>query len=302
MTDGSQPDVSIIIYAGNAVAPARRALESVLGQEGIADAEVFLADGSGLPEMEELARSLPEVRHLVVPPGPMPVVKGAAMAAARGALVAVLDPADEAEPGWLAGLQTAMKNGAAAAGGGVLLHPECSVSDQAAYLFEYGAFVPPLADGPTHGDLPGNNVVYRRQALQDWCGDLLAGGFWKPFFHQRIRGQGGVLLLTGAMVVRHRTSYRAGAVLRRFYHFGRCFGGMRPAHATPGRNLMFRLLGPLVPLVLSARHLSRAAGHPASRRLLPGAGAMLVAICWAWGVGECLGYWLGPGASCRRVT
>ena len=21
---------------------------------------------------------------------------------------------------------------------------------------------------------------------------------------------------------------------------------------------------------------------------------MLVAICWAWGVGECLGYWLGP--------
>jgi len=136
----------------------------------------------------------------------------------------------------------------------------------------------------------------------DWCADLLPRGFWKPFFHQRIRGRGGIMSLTPAMRVRHGTGYTGAQVLGRFYHFGRCFGGMRPAHVSRARRLAYRLLCPVIPLQLSLRHLWRSARRQGTRRLLGSAAPMLVAICFAWGMGECVGYWLGPGRSCGKVV
>jgi len=299
---GPGPGVSVILFARAADEALRRSLASLREQDGIEEAEVLLADGSGDPRMADMAGCFPGLRHLRLDPAPMPVLKGAAIRAAAGEVVAILDPGDVAEPGWLRGLRQSLEEKIAAVGGCVTLDPAAGTVDRAAYLFEYGAFAPPLPGGPTAGDLPGNNVAYRREVLVDWCGDLLLRGFWKPFFHQRIRGRGGILSLRPEMRVRHCTGYTGGQALTRFYHFGRCFGGMRPMYVSPARRLAYRVLCPLIPFQLSLRHLLRAGRRKGTRRLLPSAGPMLVAICVAWGVGECVGYWLGAGRSCHKVV
>ncbi|HEY3254083.1 MAG TPA: hypothetical protein VGJ91_09055, partial [Polyangiaceae bacterium] len=172
----------------------------------------------------------------------------------------------------------------------------------AAYLFEYGAFNAPLAPGPTSGDLPGNNVAYRRSVLLDTCGDILqAEGFNKPFFHERLRALGRELVIRPSMCVKHLTHYRLLPFGMRRFHYGRCFGATRVRRARPARKALFRAFAPIVPSLLVTRHLLRALKHRKNRRLLPHAGLALCGVCAFWGVGEWLGCWFGAGDSCQEL-
>ena len=253
--------------------------------------------------MAALAQRFPGTRYIAIPGGNLPALKGAAIREARGELVAVLDPSDAADPEWIDEMLAAFADpGVCAAGGAVMLSGARSAGNVAAYLFEYGAFNPPIAAGDTRGDLPGNNVAYRRSALIDTCADILASeGFNKPFFHERIRARGGRLVICPTMRVRHLTSYRFLAFGVRRFHYGRCFGAVRVRRATPARKALYRAFAPTVVPILIARHLRRALSHPGNRRLLPGAALALCGVCTFWGVGEWLGYWFGPGRSCQEL-
>ncbi|MHC4513511.1 MAG: glycosyltransferase family 2 protein [Planctomycetota bacterium] len=297
----ASPVLSVITFAREDPLAVRHALESLADQVEEHPVEVIVADGSGEPEA--VTREFPWVRHLSLPPGPMPVLKGAAIQAAQGEVVAILDPLDAADPDWIRRILEALAGpeSVAGIGGTVLPDGDRTGANQAAYLFEYGQFAPPLRAGPTTGDLPGNNVAYRRKALVDWCGDLIPNGFWKPFFHDRIRRRGGELHLCPGMRVHHRTRHRFWPFARRCWNYGRCFGAMRLEKTSLGRRVLFIVCGPVVPLLLCLRHVVRALQHPYNRKLLPRAFLPLLGVCMAWGLGECLGYWLGPGSSCEKV-
>lgn len=298
----ARPGVSVIVFVGERSSGLRACLASLARQEGIAEAEVLLADGSGGAATGFVATEYPWVRHMKLAPASMPVLKAQAIRAAAGEIVAILDSVDTAEANWLREARLGLAGGASAVGGAVLLEEQASMASAAAYLFEYGAFTPPITPGPTRGDLPGNNVAYRSQALLDGCGDLLREGFWKPFCHDRMRRQGGRFVIHPAMRVRHHARYRMREAVARFFHFGRCFGALRLVREESGRRrFLYRTLGPAVPPLLVVRHLLRALGHPCNRRLVPRAGPALAGICVAWGLGECLGTWFGAGSSCARV-
>ena len=253
--------------------------------------------------MAALAQRFPGTRHIALPGGNLPTLKGAAIREARGELVAVLDPSDAADPDWIDEMLAAFADpDVCAVGGAVLLSGAGSAGNVAAYLFEYGAFNPPIAAGDTQGDLPGNNVAYRRNALTDTCADILASeGFNKPFFHERIRARGGRLVIRPTMRVRHLTHYPFLAFGVRRFHYGRCFGAVRLRRASPARKALYRAFAPAVVPILIVRHLRRALSHPGNRRLLPGAALALCGVCAFWGVGEWLGYWFGPGRSCQEL-
>jgi glycosyltransferase involved in cell wall biosynthesis len=300
----SVPRVSVVVAARTPPAAAREALASLAAQRRAADIEVLLADGSDDGRLAALAAVLPHARHLRLPRGNLPALKGAAIREARADIVAVLDPADVADDDWVDELLAAFADPGVSAVGGAVLPPLArNAGNVGAYLFEYGAFNPPLAAGDAPGDLPGNNVAYRRRVLTEDCADLLeAEGFNKPFFHERIRERGGRLVLRPSMRVRHLTehSFPAFAVSR--FHYGRCFGAVRARRAPPSRRLLYRVFAPAVAPILAARHIRRALAHPANRRLLPRAALALCGVCAFWGVGEWLGYWAGPGRSCRELA
>jgi GT2 family glycosyltransferase len=293
----------VIVAARSFVPTLEACLKSLAAQQRPAP-EVLVVDGTADGQLAVYAeRLLPAAIHLPVPGGNLPALKAAAIRRASGDFIAVLDPSDAAEPDWTAEIVRAFEDPTVTAvGGSVTLAGSAAAGNVAAYLFEYGAFSPPLAAGDAPGDLPGNNVAYRRSALLETCADILAAeGFNKPFFHKRIREAGGRLVLVPSLRVRHLTSYRLGAFGARRFHYGRCFGSVRARRAAPLQAAKYRLFAPLVPGLLVTRHLIRAAQHPSNRKLLPGAALALCAVCACWGVGEWLGYWFGPARSCEEL-
>ena len=296
------PRVSVVVAARAPPDTTEQALSSLAGQRRAAEIEVIIADGSEDGRMKSLAQRFPGMRGIAVPGGNLPALKGAAIRQARGELVALLDPGDAAEPGWIDEMLAAFADpDVDAVGGAVLLSGAGSAANVAAYLFEYGAFNPPLAAGDTQGDLPGNNVVYRRSVLTELCADILESeGFNKPFFHERIRARGGRLVIRPAMRVRHLTHHAFTAFGVRRFHYGRCFGAVRVRRAPSLKKVLYRIFAPVVAPLLIARHLRRAASHPGNRRLLPRAALALCGVCVLWGLGEWVGYWFGPGKSCHE--
>jgi hypothetical protein len=297
------PRVSVIVFVRDDPSRCEAALASLRAQEDAGVAEILLADGSGGAFVPPAAGSGPTVRHLRLDAAPMPVLKAAAIRAARAPLVAILDPTDVAGPGWLRAIldEFPADPRVAAVGGEVELGGADTPANRGAYLFEYGAFAPPMRAGPTEGDLPGNNVAYRRSALVEDCADLLVAGFWKPFFHARLRALGRTFHVVPTMRVRHETHHRLLPFCRSRHHYGRCFGAMRLRRCSPGRRWVYRLGAPAVIGILVLKQLARALRHPGRRRLLPRAALPLLAICASWGSGEWAGYWFGAGRSCEQV-
>src|SRR4029077_19190848 len=134
-----------------------QALASLAAQTRAADIEVIVADGSDGAEVAALLRPYPNMRRRHVPGGNLPALKAAAIREARGELVAVLDPGDAADPGWVDEMLAAFAEpGVAAVRGSVVLPTRGGAANVAASLFEYGAYTPPIRSGDTDGDLPGN--------------------------------------------------------------------------------------------------------------------------------------------------
>lgn len=299
----SRPSISVIVATCRASPDPGPTLASLEAQ-GMADlAEVLVVDPSNRRQVADSADGGAPWRHVQLPNANMPRLKEAAIRAARADVVAMLDATASAEPEWIRELLAAFDDPEiAAVGGSVSLADAGSCTSRALFLFEYGAFNPPLAAGPTEGDLPGNNVAYRRSLLLEGCAEVLdQEGFNKPFCHQRLREMGGHLILRPRMAVRYRAPSDFGAVARSRFHYGRCFGATRRRRSTLVMRLLYILGSPLVPILLVVRHLGRCRSHPENRRLLAGATAPLIGICLSWGFGEWLGTWFGAGASCRAL-
>jgi len=297
------PRVSVVVFTRAYPHTIGETLLSLERQRRFAEIEVILADGTAGGSAEKLRERFPWLRQVRVPGGNMPALKGRAIQAARSEIIAILDATDAAEPGWIGEILAGLSEERVSAVGGVVVFDgPATAANRAAYLFEYGAFNPPIHSGPTEGDLPGNNVAYRRALLVETCGDILSEeGFNKPFFHERIREQGGTLAIRATMSVRHLTNHRFLTFGISRFHYGRCFGATRWRRSSWRRRLFYSLFAMTIPFLLMIRHMARSLRHPANRRLLPHAGLALLGVCAFWGVGEWLGYWFGPGRSCSEL-
>ena len=230
-----KPRVSVVVAAREPPDTTGQSLASLARQARASEIEVLVVDGSNDGKMASFAQRFPGCRHIALPGGNLPALKAEAIRQARGEFIAVLDPSDEAAPNWIDEILAAFAESSVwAVGGSVTLSGSRNSGNVAAYLFEYGAFNPPIGAGPTTGDLPGNNVAYRHIVLTEICADILAAeGFNKPFFHERIRIRGGLLVIRPTMRVSHLTHYALVDFGVRRFHYGRFFGAVRIRRASP---------------------------------------------------------------------
>ena len=300
------PEVSVVIAASENTARLHETLAALGTQNGIDRAELVIAYGGDDGDDVDGGigiHELPRVRVLRLAGETLPGLKAAGLRAAGSELVAILDPWDVPDPGWLRAVRDAFRDPSVTViAGAVALDERATAAERAAYLFDLGAFAPPVAPGPTNGDLPGTNICYRSSVLEETCADILKTGYFKPLLHDRLRAAGKSLHLAGPeMGVRHLWPQRLTTFLLRRFHHGRCFGAMRAADATVARRLLYVLSAPLVPALLAVRHIRRAWSRPDGRSLLHGCALHLIAVCAAWGLGEWVGCWLGRGRSCEQV-
>lgn len=218
------------------------------------------------------------------------------LAEARGDVVAFTTARCVVASGWADALLYAIGRGAAGVGGPIGLAPGAGVAAVAAHLVRFSGFLPPLAAGPVH-HVAGDNAAYPRRLLERHAATL-ADGFWEVEFHERIRGDGALLVVPDAAAEVRSAPNLFDLAKHRFRH-ARHFAAWRVG---TGRGSRARTLfaTPLVPLVLTRRILARAWSRPGLRlRALAATPAILVLSAF-WAVGEAAGALAPPGADAAR--
>lgn len=266
-------------------------------------AEIIVADSSTDGTDKLVAQQFPEVRlHHFAEPLTLPELRGRAIAAARGDIIAVLDPYSVVREGWLSVLIAAHAERAnLIIGGAVGLYGEatCSLSRWALFINEYGMFMPPVPAGKT-AILPGSNISYKRTLLfQNEQAQYPV--FWKTFANWDAEARGSALWLEPALVVDLYKPIPLFDFWRtRFWH-GRCFAGMRVAEAPLGTRLIRAASTPVVPFLLLWRWGKKygAKGRQRDKFILTVPWQLL--LFGQWAMGEFVGYLFGPGRSCEKL-
>lgn len=296
------PALSVIIASVNGYPYIARCLRSLEEQRAKACAEVIVVEGSGDDTARRIAEEYPWAT--VIPlsvPRPIPQLRSLGIRRARAGIVVTTEDHCLFDENWYERiLQAHRVHPHPAIGGAVENGSRRRLVDWAAYICEYGKFMLPFPPGPAP-DLPGPNVSYKREVLEEVCGDLLDQGVWENLLHERLLSKGMELWVEPSIVVYHAKTFGFWEFLAQRYHFGRSFGAGRVARAPLSTRAFFVVISPLLPPLFLWRYARAFIGKRRFIgefiRTLP----LLVLFAAAWSVGEFLGYTFGDGGSSLRV-
>jgi glycosyltransferase involved in cell wall biosynthesis len=295
--------LSVVIAAHNASATIRPCLAALVDQVDRHNGEVIVADSSTDGTDAIVREGFPRVRLLHFAESlALPHLRARGIAAACGEIIAILDPYALAGPGWAAALLLAHEQQPnLVIGGTVELY---QAGDQglltwATYINEYGMFMPPLPPGSME-ILPGSNISYKREALFE--GDRPRyTEFWKTFANEEVVAAGAPLWQAPDMNVLLWKPIPFGDFLRTRYDHGRCFAGMRTAHAPVAERVARMLSAPLLPLAFlwrwGRRYWVKGRGRSRFVLTLP----LQILLFGNWARGEFMGYLRGPGQCCEKL-
>lgn len=287
--------ISVIVTSYGSVESLEQCLAALRGQAE----EIVVADCSEADPGIALSARFPEVRWLRFgEKRTVPEMRWAALRETTGEVVAAVESRCVPDGEWCRKLVEAheARPEAPAVGGPVALAAGASARDRAIYLCEYGAFAPPIEEGPA-AEISGANLSYKRAALMEHR-DLLDAGRWEALIHARWVAEGRMLWLSGARI-RFRNGMKLGDTLRQRFHYARSYAADRMAGRPKAEAWLRGLTAPALPVVL----LARLWGHCGSKGLR---GMMLGSLGWVvlfqtvWSVGECAGY-LAGGSKKRHV-
>jgi hypothetical protein len=299
---GPPRDLSIVLAAHDASAVMAQSLSALFALKGIEHIEVIVADSS-TDSTPSIVRRFPGLRLLHFDePLTVPELRGRGIAASCGSVIAILDPFSIVAPNWIDAVMAAHEQCASPViGGTVDLHQPVAQTlfAWAAYLNEYGLFMPPVSAGATD-ILPGCNLSYKRAALFD--GDRPRFEvFWKTFVNWDIERGGRPLWLAPEVLVRlSKPVPFTDFLISRFDH-GRCFAGMRAAGWNWPTRLLRASTAPMLPVIMLWRWGRRCWAKRRNRRKLIATLPLQVLLFGMWAVGEGWGYLRGTGRSCRRL-
>jgi hypothetical protein len=241
--------------------------------------------------------------HCIVEVGPFassaaPRAQGIRAAAAP--LVALAEDHCFPEPRWAEALARAHEGPWAAVGPVIGNANPATRTSWANLLVEYAPWLAPRVSGEMD-HLPGHNSCYKRDVLLRYGSELETLLQAESTLHWDLRAKGESLYLEGAAQANHLNYSVPFSWLRMRFLGGRLFAATR-AHNWPiWRRGLYAVGGPLIPWVRLWRILRelRRPGRP--RFVLPGVLIPLIAGLIVDGLGEILGYALGPGDAAERL-
>jgi Glycosyl transferase family 2 len=296
------PDVelSVVVPAVNTLLDLTGCLEALDAQRSEVQLEVLVVNRLGVPIREALPRLFPWARVLEVPNDTtIPEMRAAAFRTARGRAVAVIEDHVVVPRGWARQMLDALGDGTVVVGGAVENAATGTLMDWAAFLCEYSHCIPPIESGAVSW-LTGNNVVYDRRLL-DAHRQVLEAGKWENYLHDTLRSEGIELTCHPEIVVGHKKHYSFGEYLSQRYLYARSYAGARVAGAPLSRRLAYGLAAFALPPLLMYRTVTRIARKGKYAGTLVKSIPLIAVFVVSWGVGEVVGYWVGPGDALSRV-
>jgi GT2 family glycosyltransferase len=298
------PELSVVVVVGPLRERAAGCLSSLLAQEAVGRLEVLLVDLR--PDLPPVAGSEhPAVVTIPLPPDTsFAEARVAAIRAARGTAVALVEEHSRALPGWAAAILSAHADGWAAVASEMHVdNPGIGAADVNGVM-NYGLFAPPLARGegtmapPFHTSFSGAALLGLGDALEP-------AAFSDICLWDEVRSRGGRLWQEPAARLSHinETSLRAPLVAD--FHFHRFWVGYRKAHErwSLARILAVLFLVPVYPayyLWLYAKRLRER--DPALARLLWRHPFHVYLRQLGPALGQAVGLLFGPGRAALRFT
>jgi hypothetical protein len=219
----------------------------------------------------------------------IPALWGEGMSRATGKIVAITTAHFAMEPGWITTCKSAHNRLASPAIGGKINPPLAgSLVEWATYFLRYNRFLKFERESDVT-DLPGENVSYKRSALET-CRETLRDGFWEMDFHRQLLADGKQITFVKGMAVTQRASFGFLPFIRQRFRHGLRFGQDRLA----GRGLLVRAVfaigAPLIPVVFYGKIVLRVfkSGDNIGQFLL--VTPVIFMFLLAWATGEALGY------------
>jgi predicted dehydrogenase len=220
---------------------------------------------------------------------------------AHGRIVALSEDHCFPEPGWAAALLRAHDGPWAAVGPVVRnANPDTLVS-WADFLIGYGPWMDPM---PAHSPpfLPGHNSSYKRDLLLDLGGRLTRMLEAETVLHYEWTARGLPLRIEPGARVAHVNYSRWRSWIPVQVLCGRLFGGMRAAAWPRHRQLFFAAASPLIPAVRFWRTVRSYFGGRRDPILFVRVAPVLAIGLILDGIGQMLGYLIGPGRSMEALA
>lgn len=197
--------------------------------------------------------------------------------------ISVMRPAGD----WLATARRLSRD-ATAVGGAVEPGDDLRLRDWAEYFCRYARDMLPFAAHESV-DLPGDNAVYARAALEA-ARESYRDGFWEPEVNRALHDRGEQLLHSPELIVYQGRSAGFRAFVRQRLVHGRAFGRQRGARFSTTRRAIGVPLALVVPLVLLTRTFREVFSRRRFRLRLVASTPVLLAYDAAWAAGEAAGY------------
>ena len=189
----------------------------------------------------------------------------------------------------------------AAVGGMVVNSTGQSAAQRAAFTLEYAPFIPPGRSGSAPF-LPGMNIAYRRQALEQVSTSDLGTAFWENFLHPRLLRMGGTFISQPEAVVTYVRQWTWSRFAAHRYAYSRYYAGTLHRESTAISRLLAAPLRLILPVLILARHYSAMRGRAPDQHAGIGALPYLLLYTAAATFGEIIGILAGPGDSLTRIA
>jgi hypothetical protein len=301
---GAPPELSVIVTTVDDFETVRKTVRHLRAQTVRERLEIVLV----CPSADRLALDPAEVAGVggvrVVEVGAITSSAAARAAGIRAAAASVIALAEDhcfPAPDWAEALIAAHR-GPWVAVGPVLgnANPRTMLS-WANLIVEYGPWMAPAA--PREIDhLPGHNSSYKRAPLLEYGDHLREMMEAESVMQWDLVAKGHRLYHEPAARTFHLNySLLSHSIALRFFG-GRVFGGCRSRHWPAWRRLLYTLGAPLIPAVRLTRLVRSMRRSPEQRPLLPRIVPTLALTLAVDGLGELVGYALGPGNANAILT
>lgn len=294
------PQLSVVVASIYGIPELEVFLNAVSGQILHESVEIIVSLWCENGVLQELKAIFPHSTFIQFAKGtPLPDLWGAGIKRSTGKIIAITDSTCIPDQHWICSVLKAHESSHPVIGGAVEIDSCDRLVDWAAYFCEYGQFMHPLTEGVV-GELPGNNLSFKRAALERGK-EFVRDGFWKTYWCQRLKEEGIQLVSAPSIVVRYRKTFTLLPFLVRRFHHGRCFAGMRVARASTLKRAFYVAGTPLLPLLFLVRLTKVVATKRRYLRQFALSFPIALLAIVSWSFGELLGYVVGTGTSCARV-
>lgn len=276
------------------------AFEAEIAGGGI---EVIVVEPAGSEAEEIIRRQYPWAR-LIPFEGRrvIPAMRTTGFECSRGEVIAILEDHEVAGKGWCQHALAAHRAYPEAAAIAGPIENGCThrLVDWAAFFCEYCTYMPPVRQGLSEM-IPGNNVVYKRWAMEVLRPDELKGDFWENTLHQELQRCGYPFRMEPVLCVSHQKSFGFIEYLRQRYLYSRYYAGTITRTHSPLLRLARSLACTVLPALLMKRILSCGFSKDRFHKELVYSVPLLLVFTIVWAIGEVAGSLLGPGDSLAQI-